>query len=1075
MTPDFKPGPQEEMEARVTALLLGELPEAEAAEMRAAIKRDPELARLCQRLKGTIELVRQASAPAEPATAPAAPMRLSESRRQQLFQRFKTVAPRQFASSRRERTWSVLIPLAALVMFLFAAALFMPALSRSKSRAQYAASSSLETLGLPSGGVPAIKETARSPIRAGEQPTDGTSALSLKNESSTPLSETRKLYSVNAVGYSGVDASKSKPATAAPASPPAIATPSAERVAGAALYMRKLDEVAQGVQNLAGEESLRRGVAAKSATTSGNAKLGLLPTREPAVSATPPAAGQPVATPQTPAFKFQAGDGLADANIPVTALPHVATAGGGFGGGGGGGGFQAGTWFETAKQSESTEKLAELAQNANRGDAAWTERFSRRYGLARQPQTAPAATPAPVPDTSAGIAAKPQDQPHLGFRLMGPKTETEWAVKPASPEGKKTPEGSVRGFYDDSGIAPKDTTAAETVNGVISLNGMTTIFANRSRVAADKAPVLGDLPAAGRLFRSAGKETEALGHRGDQTVQLQDHFYGDFATLQGGAVPATTNAVTEDQNAFVTRYAFSGANTWGKTKGTEVLGKEVAGRQSVTVPDPQPVDPSTGLPVAISESRFKIEPTTGLAQVQADADVKLVVKAPPPVPQPEVTTADNPFSTFSLNVADVSFRLAEASLTQGQMPDPASIRSEEFINAFDYRDPEPPPGTPVAFAYDRSRNPFAHNRDLLRFSIETAAAGRQQGSPLNLVLLLDSSGSMERADRVNIVREALRVLGDQLRPEDKISLVTFSRTARLWAAGVPGNQVTTIRERVAQLTPEGGTNLEEAMNLAYQTALQQYLAGGINRVVLLTDGAANLGNVDPDQLKAKVEAHRKQGIALDCFGIGWEDYNDNLLEVLARNGDGRYGFLNSPEETASEFAAKLAGALRVAASDVKVQVEFNPARVASYRQVGYAKHQLTKEQFRDNTVDAAEIGAAEAGNALYVVETNPQGSGPVATVRVRFKVPGTSDYREHEWMVPYTGNAISLDQANPAMRLCATTAAFSEWLAGNPYAGEVSPDQLLSLLRGVKEVYGPDARPQKLEWMIRQAKSISGK
>ena len=125
-------------------------------------------------------------------------------------------------------------------------------------------------------------------------------------------------------------------------------------------------------------------------------------------------------------------------------------------------------------------------------------------------------------------------------------------------------------------------------------------------------------------------------------------------------------------------------------------------------------------------------------------------------------------------------------------------------------------------------------------------------------------------------------------------------------------------------------------------------------------------------MKPDVEAQRKQGIALDCFGIGWEGYNDDLLEVLTRNGDGRYGFINTPEEAATDFAAQLAGALRVAASDVKVQVEFNPARVISYRQIGYAKHQLTKEQFRDNTVAPAQIGAAEAGNALYIVEVNPQ-------------------------------------------------------------------------------------------------------
>ena len=263
--------------------------------------------------------------------------------------------------------------------------------------------------------------------------------------------------------------------------------------------------------------------------------------------------------------------------------------------------------------------------------------------------------------------------------------------------------------------------------------------------------------------------------------------------------------------------------------------------------------------------------------------------------------------------------------------------------------------------------------------------------------------------------------------------------------------------------------------LAYQTALQHYLPGGMNRVVVLTDGAANLGDVDPDSLKNKVEAHRKQGVALDCFGIGWEGYNDDLLEMLTRNGDGRYGFVNTPEAATTEFAAQLAGALQVAASDVKVQVEFNPARVSNWRQVGYAKHQLTKQQFRDNTVDAAEIAAAEAGNGLYVIEVNPAGQGDIATVRVRYKVPGTTDYRELEWPVPYNGMAVPLEQASPAMRLMVASAEFSEWLASSPFSGEVSPDRLLGLLAGVPEVFGADQRPKKLEWMIRQAKSVSGK
>ena len=448
--------------------------------------------------------------------------------------------------------------------------------------------------------------------------------------------------------------------------------------------------------------------------------------------------------------------------------------------------------------------------------------------------------------------------------------------------------------------------------------------------------------------------------------------------------------------------------------------------------------------------------------------------SPAPTPQPKILTRDNAFSTFSLNVSDVSFKLAAASLEKGAMPDATTVRSEEFINAFDYRDPMPAAGVPVAFVSERARYPFAHNRDVLRFSVKTAAQGRDGGKPLNIVLLLDNSGSMERADRVQIIQEALRALAAQLQPQDKLSVVTFSRTARLWADGVTGAQAAEVAKKIAALTPEGGTNLEEALDLAYRTALRHYAATAINRVVLLTDGAANLGNVEPAALKAKVENFRKQGVALDCFGIGWEGFNDDLLENLSRNGDGRYGFVNTPEEAATEFAGQLAGALRVAASDVKVQVEFNPKRVTAYRQIGYAKHQLTKQQFRDNTVDAAEISASEAGNALYVIETNPRGEGPIATVRARFRIPQTSDYREHEWVVPF-GSAVELEQSGSALRLATSASAFSEWLAGSPFAGEVTTDRLLGLLSGVPEVYGADPRPKKLEWMIRQAKSISGK
>ena len=281
--------------------------------------------------------------------------------------------------------------------------------------------------------------------------------------------------------------------------------------------------------------------------------------------------------------------------------------------------------------------------------------------------------------------------------------------------------------------------------------------------------------------------------------------------------------------------------------------------------------------------------------------------------------------------------------------------------------------------------------------------------------------------------------------------------------------------KVLDLNPEGGTNLEDAMNLAYATATKHFMAQGVNRVILLTDGAANLGNVEPEDLKKQVVAQRQRGIALDCFGIGWEGYDDDFLEILSRNGDGRYGFLNEPEQAGPEFADQLAGALNVAAADVKTQVEFNPQRVTSWRQIGYAKHQLKKEQFRDNTVDAAEIAAAEQGNALYVIETNPNGTGPIGVVRVRFKVPETGDYIEQEWPLAYVPRVPALDQSSPAMRLAVTASAFGEWLSTSPFAAEVKLPALQATLAGVPQVFAPDPRPQQLATMLQQARTLAGK
>ena len=443
-------------------------------------------------------------------------------------------------------------------------------------------------------------------------------------------------------------------------------------------------------------------------------------------------------------------------------------------------------------------------------------------------------------------------------------------------------------------------------------------------------------------------------------------------------------------------------------------------------------------------------------------------------PKPETVTAENAFSTFSLNVSDVSFKTAFASLQSNKLPQPSDVRSEEFLNALEYRDPMPRAGEPVAFNWERARSPFTHDRDIIRFSVKTAALGRQPGRAVNLVCLLDNSGSMEREDRERIVTQALTVLARKLTPNDRVSLITFSRTPSVRIDGMRGGQGQAFLNASTGWRPQGGTHIENALAQAYKTARKHFVKGGNNRVILLTDGAANMGNVDPYKLRETVEANRKQGIALDCFGIGWEGYNDNLLEVLARNGDGRYGFLNQPSQAVDEFEKKLLGAFQVAASDVKVQVEWNEKRVRVYRQVGYLRHQLKKEDFRNNKVDAAEISAAESGNAMYVVQVDEGGEGPLGVVRVRYKKPFTREYTELEWSLAYEEAALPLEQSSPAMKLASVSATFAEWLARNPYSEGVQLADLQGLMAGLASVYGTDPRPAQLEEMIRKARILDG-
>lgn len=434
----------------------------------------------------------------------------------------------------------------------------------------------------------------------------------------------------------------------------------------------------------------------------------------------------------------------------------------------------------------------------------------------------------------------------------------------------------------------------------------------------------------------------------------------------------------------------------------------------------------------------------------------------------EVQAADEPYSTFSMHVSDASFKLAAAAIERGEVPAAESIRPEEFYNAFDYGDPAPTASEPVACAVEQCAHPAFPQRNLLRIAVRTGADGRSQSVPLNLTLLLDNSGSMEREDRAEGLNQAVAGLSSLLKEGDTVTVAGFSRQPRLLADRVDGKDAVMLNGLVDQTPAEGGTNLEEALKLGGDLAKRQFKEGAQNRVVLFTDGAANLGDADPESLNGKVEQLRNEGIAFDAAGFGADGLNDRLLERLTRNGNGRYYVVDDADDASEGFAEQLAGAFRPAAENVKVQVVFNPSRVGNYKLIGFEEHRLKKEDFRDDAVDAAEMASEEAGVALYQFEVLPDGEGEVGEVSVRFRDTASGEMVEQSWPIPYDPQAPAFDQAKSGLQLAGMAAFVAEKLRGAPMAEAVDYSQLRGVMGRVKAEYAGNERVAQLERMMKR-------
>lgn len=468
------------------------------------------------------------------------------------------------------------------------------------------------------------------------------------------------------------------------------------------------------------------------------------------------------------------------------------------------------------------------------------------------------------------------------------------------------------------------------------------------------------------------------------------------------------------------------------------------------------------------------------ARLSKDKEAVKSAAAKPASPAPdaarvELSATKEPVSTFSLHVSDVSFRLAQAALAREEKPDPERIRAEEFYNAFDYGDPTPATAEKISCRIEQSAHPLLQQRNLVRIAMKVPATGRGAGQPLHLTVLLDTSGSMEREDRVASVHRALEVLASLLGPNDRVTLIGFAQRPHLLVEQLPGDQAAKLAEIAASTPFTGGTNMEEALKLAGELALRHRDPAAQNRVVLVTDGAANLGDADPAQLAAKVEAIRQQGVAFDACGVGTDGLDDAVLEALTRKGAGRYYVLDKPEDADAGFARQLAGAFRPAAENVKVQVRFNPARVGRYRLLGFEQHRLREEDFRNDQVAAAELAAEEAAVAVYQVEVLPQGEGELGEVFVRFRDAATGEMVERSWTMLHDPQAPAFSRASPTMQLAGTAALLAEKLGGGPTADLVDLAELAPVVNGLRGHFANDKRVQELVAMFDQLRRMNGK
>ncbi|NVZ71968.1 vWA domain-containing protein [Pseudomonas costantinii] len=425
--------------------------------------------------------------------------------------------------------------------------------------------------------------------------------------------------------------------------------------------------------------------------------------------------------------------------------------------------------------------------------------------------------------------------------------------------------------------------------------------------------------------------------------------------------------------------------------------------------------------------------------------------------------AETPVSTFSVDVDTGSYANVRRFLNQGSLPPEGAVRLEEMVNYFPYNYALPTDGSPFGVTTEVAATPWNPHTQLLRIGIKASDRAVADLAPANLVFLVDVSGSMDRREGLPLVKSTLKLLVDQLRTQDRVSLVVYAGESRVVLKPTSGRDKTKIRNAIDQLTAGGSTAGASGIELAYQMARAGFIDKGINRILLATDGDFNVGISDFDSLKQMAVEQRKSGVSLTTLGFGVDNYNEHLMEQLADAGDGNYAYIDNLREARKVLVDQLSSTLTVVARDVKLQVEFNPARVCEYRLLGYQNRALKREDFNNDKVDAGEIGAGHTVTALYeIVPKGEQGwleplrytaapavespSAELAMLRVRYKPAAGGESQLIERPISNESTKASDD-----LRFSAAVAAFAQQLKGDGrYTGSMSLQDTAALARSAR-------------------------